>query len=105
MVTFDKIDEIEIHCYDVILKVFNKQQEMGREEVKLWKHRALIKIMEIWDKTKNMTLVRNSLILMISLFGNIPPDIYNNRGVDINLLSRKDRHVLEKQLKNEFLEN
>ena len=105
METYDNIDELEMICYDRILQVFNNQKEMGREELKLWKHKTIIKIMEIWNDTRNMNLVRNSLILMISLFGNIPPDIYNNRGININLLSEEDRNVLVDQLKGEFLGN
>ena len=105
MESYDNNDELENICYEKILNIFNKQKEMGRDELNLWKHRTIIKIMDVWNQTKNMTLVRNSLILMISLFGNIPPDIYNNRGININLLSETDREVLVGQLRSEFLSN
>lgn len=104
MESLDK-DELEIICYEQILSIFKKQEEMSRDEINLWKHQAIIRIMEIWNKTRNITLVRNSLILMISLFGNIPPDLYNNRGINIELLSQEDREVLVNQLKGEFLRN
>jgi len=105
METFHSDDELEIDCYEKILRYFNERKDINREDVKLWKNRSLVKIMELWNRTKNITLVRNSLILMISLFENLPPDIYNNRGVNINRCSRKDRESLVSSLKNEFLAN
>jgi hypothetical protein len=42
---------------------------------------------------------------MLSLFEDIPPDMYNNRGVDINRISRRDRKSLIANLKEEFLPN
>jgi hypothetical protein len=102
----DNIEELEVICYEKILEYYQMQKEKDREEINLWKHRTIVKIMEIWNKTKSLTLVRNSLILIISLFGNIPPDpLFNNRGININLLSKDDRQILVDQLKGEFLGN
>jgi len=95
----------EIDCYEKILQFFNQQQFLSKENKNLWKSRSLIKIMEVWSRTRNLTLVRNSLILLISLFENVPPDLYNNRGVDIQLLSKKDRDSFMSELKDEFLAN
>ena len=65
METFDSNDALEIDCYEKILSFYNKQKEKDRDEVKLWKHKTVIKIMEIWNKTRNITLARNSLIILI----------------------------------------
>ena len=105
MESFHSEDELEIDCYEKILKYFNQRKDMKRDDFRLWKNLSLVKIMEVWNRTRNITLVRNSLILMISLFENLPPDIYNNRGIDINRCSRKDRESLVSSLKDEFLAN
>ncbi len=102
MVGTENSKALIMDCYDKILKYFENIQERDRDEIRLWKTRALIKIMEFWENTKNDTLLRNSTILLISLFESIPPDIYNNRGVDINLLSNEDRKLLAEELKFEF---
>ena len=57
------------------------------------------------DKTKNRVLVTNAIILILSLFEDIPPDTFNNRGVNINRITGKDRKSLVADLKDEFLPN
>ena len=105
METLHNEEELEIDCYEKILRFFNEQRSISKEGTILWKNRSLIKIMDVWNRTRNITLVRNSLILMISLFENLPPDIYNNRGVNINRCSKEDRECLVASLKDEFLAN
>jgi len=62
----------------------------------------LIKLMEILKQTKNKALITNALLLAISFFSNIPPDSYNNRGIDMDTLSKKSRKKLLSQLRQEF---
>ncbi|MHA1293685.1 MAG: hypothetical protein ACTSQJ_13585 [Promethearchaeota archaeon] len=97
-------DENEMKCYLKILNYFQKKSDK-REDIELWKSKSLMKLMDILMRTQNRKLITNALILMITLFENIPPDIYNNRGIHINRLSGKDKRALISALKEEFLPN
>ncbi|MFW9942844.1 MAG: hypothetical protein ACFFFT_17550 [Candidatus Thorarchaeota archaeon] len=97
-------EDFELDCYLKILEYF-QTGKVNREQTEIWKDHSLIELMKLLDKKKNRVLVTNALILMLSLFEDIPPDIYNNRGVDINLISRRDRESLIADLKEEFLPN
>ncbi|MFX1572558.1 MAG: hypothetical protein ACFFB0_07405 [Promethearchaeota archaeon] len=97
-------DEFELDCYLKIIDFFQKEK-VNKENKEIWKSKSLIELMNYLDRTKNKTLVTNAIILIISLFEDIPPDIYNNRGVDINQVSEKDRRSLISKLKDEFLLN
>ncbi|MFX1344560.1 MAG: hypothetical protein ACFFBC_01430 [Promethearchaeota archaeon] len=97
-------EDFELDCYLKILEYF-QTEKVNREQTEIWKDHSLIELMKLLDKKKNRVLVTNALILMLSLFEDIPPDIYNNRGVDINLISRRDRESLIADLKEEFLPN
>ena len=79
-------EDFELDCYLKILEYF-QHEKVNREKTEIWKDHSLIELMKLLDKAKNRVLVTNSLILMLSLFEDIPPDTYNNRGVDINHIS------------------
>jgi hypothetical protein len=95
----EEIDELE--CYTKILNTY-KKKDMSRKEKEMWKHKSYIKLMNILERTENMNVVRNSLILILTLFENIPPDIFNNRGINIDLLSEGDKGDIMEKLKEEF---
>ncbi|MFX0028130.1 MAG: hypothetical protein ACFE8B_02895 [Candidatus Hermodarchaeota archaeon] len=97
-------EEFELDCYLKIIEYF-QTEKVSREETEIWKSQSLIEIMKLLDKAKNRALVTNALILMLTLFEDIPPDTYNNRGVNINRISRKDRESLIGDLREEFLPN
>jgi len=97
-------DEFELDCYLKIIDFF-KNKKVNKEKTEIWKSQSLIKLMNFLDRSKNKTLVANAIILILSLFEDIPPDTYNNRGVDVNRISEKDRRSLISELKNEFLPN
>jgi len=97
-------EDFELDCYLKILEYF-QTENVNRERTEIWKDHSLIELMKLLDKKKNRVLVTNSIILMLSLFEDIPPDTYNNRGVNINLISVKDRKALIADLKEEFLPN
>jgi len=97
-------DEFELDCYLKIIDFF-QHKKVDKEKTEIWKSQSLIELMDFLDRSKNKTLVANALILILSLFEDIPPDIYNNRGVDINRISEKDRRFLISKLKEEFLPN
>ncbi|MFX1374643.1 MAG: hypothetical protein ACFFA0_02415 [Promethearchaeota archaeon] len=99
-----KAEDFELDCYLKILEYFQVGKE-NRGETEIWKDHSLVELMKLLDKKKNRALVTNALILILTLFGDIPPDTYNNRGVDINRMTGKDRKLLVADLKEEFLPN
>lgn len=93
---------------DYYLKIIDYFQckKINSEKKDIWKSQSLIKLMNILDRTKNKDLVTNAIILLLSLFEEIPPDTYNNHGVDINCIPVKNRKsLINETLKNEFLPN
>jgi len=105
MVSVNGEDSLETDCYDKILKFFISCQEESRDRKEIWKSTTLITLMKQLARTKNKKLTKNAIILMITLFEDIPPDIYNNRGININRLSENDRESVLSSLKEEFLPN
>ena len=100
----DTSEIAEIDCYEKILKFFHKRHH-NRDKTEIWKNQSLIQLMKKLQKTKDKRTIRNALILLISLFEQIPPDIYNNRGININRLSEDDRRMVQDALKKEFIAN
>ncbi len=97
-------DDLEIECYSKIIDFFQKEK-INQEETEIWKSQSIIELMNYLERTHNRTLVTNALILLLSLFEDIPPDTYNNRGVNINRLSEREKRSLMEDLKEEFLPN
>jgi len=97
-------DDLELECYSKIIDFFQKEKT-SQEETVIWKSQSIIELMNYLERTHNRTLVTNALILLLSLFEDIPPDTYNNRGVNINRLSEREKRSLMEDLKEEFLPN
>lgn len=97
-------ENFEIDCYLKILDYFQKDK-VNNENTEIWKNQSLIEMMELLAQKKNKALVTNAIILMLSLFEDIPPDTYNNRGVDISRISNEERRSLITGLEEEFLPN
>ncbi|TFF89168.1 MAG: hypothetical protein EU548_07910 [Promethearchaeota archaeon] len=101
---FNNHEETELNCYVRIINAYlNKEQEPEKTEI--WKNRALIYLMRMLDKKRSDLQVRNALILLITLFEDIPPDLFNNRGTNIKKLSKKEKENMLLNLKQEFLPN
>jgi len=97
-------DDLEVECYLKIIEYFQKEKT-SHEETEIWKSKSIIELMNYLERTHNRTLVANALILLLSLFEDIPPDIYNNRGVNVNRMSERDKRSMIEDLKEEFLPN
>ena len=97
-------EEFELDYYSKILDYF-QDEKISREKKEIWKNRSIIELMNLLERTQNRTFVTNALILILSLFENIPPDTYNNRGVNIARISEEDKKFLIESLKEEFLPN
>ena len=94
----------ELKCYIQILNYFeNKDNNLERTEI--WKNQALITLMRILRQNDKELQVKNAIILIISLFEGLPPDLFNNRGKDSGELTNKDRGFYLAELKQEFLQS
>ena len=94
----------ELDWYFTILDYFQKEKD-DRDKIEIWKCQSLIRLMKLFDLTKNKTFIANAIVVILSLFEDIPPDTFNNRGVNINRISVKDRKSLNANLKEEFITN
>lgn len=92
----------DVEYYDNILKYFQNRLD-GKQSVEIWKNKIYMKLMHLLGKTENIMLVRNSILLILSLFENLPPDLYNNRGFRFNKLKNKDKRKVISNLKQEIL--
>ncbi len=97
-------DELEMDYYLQIIEYFQKEK-IKKEDIEIWIDQSIIELMKYLKLSQDRVLVTNALILLLSLFENIPPDTYNNRGVDINGVSDLDKRSIIEKLKNEFLPN
>lgn len=96
--------EFELDFYLKIIDYF-QNEKVDRDKTEIWKSKSIIELMKYLKRTQNRILVTNALILILSLFEDIPPDIYNNRGVNFNRISERDKRFLIEELKEEFLPN
>jgi hypothetical protein len=97
-------DQFELDLYLKIIDYFQKEK-VTREEMEIWKNKSIIELMKYLKRTQNRSFVANALILILSLFEDLPADLYNNRGVNLKHIAEKDKHSLIEDLKNEFLPN
>lgn len=97
-------DAFELDCYMKILDYFQKDK-VNKENTEIWKDQSFIELMKLLEQKKNRDVVTNAIILILSLFENLPPDTFNNRGVDISRISIEERKSLIAGLEEEFLPN
>ena len=65
----------------------------------------MIKLMKIIGKTEDKSLITKALIITIQFFEQIPADLYDNQGIEIDLLPLKYKKKAIAQLRQEFLLN
>ncbi len=88
------------YYYDILEQY---QQIFKTEKDKdIWKYRVYMQLMELLIDKNNITLVRNSILLILSLFENLPPDHYNNHGININSITKAEKKILISNLKEEI---
>ena len=95
------IDQKEVDCYTKIINLFLK---IGKDPISIetWKDKAILKIMNVLKDPKNKRWVQNALIILLSLFDDNPPNLYDNLGKNINILSTKEKEQVIIRLKEEF---
>ena len=96
--------EFELELYLKIVDVF-QNDTISPENKEIWKNQSIIQLMNLLERTQNRTFVTNALILLLSISEDNPPDIYSNRGRNVNCISDKDKKSLILELENEFLPN
>jgi len=96
-------NEKELNYYLEIIEFFQTQTQ-DSEFIELWKDKSLMELMKVLKRTKNKLLIRNSLILLITLFEHLPPDLFNNKGVNAKILNKEDKKSLKSILRTEFID-
>ena len=79
-------NEKELSYYLEIIEFFQTQTQ-DSESTELWKDKSIMELMKVLKRTNNKLLIRNALILLITLFEHLPPDLFNNKGIKESLKS------------------
>ena len=95
-------DDYELDYYLSIIDFF-QNQNTNREATEIWKNKSLIELMKVLKRTRKKEFVKNAIILILSLFDEVPPDSYNNRGIKVNSLASGDKLSYIDILKSEFI--
>ena len=94
-------DESEMELYSKILDVYQNRQ-LDKEAIEIWKDKSYIDLMHVLKRTNNKNLVKNAIILILSLFEDIPIDLYETQGVDAKELKLEKKKAFISELKMEF---
>ena len=94
-------DDLEMYYYTKILD-FYQSQEYDKDSVDIWKSKSYIELMQVLKRTNNKNLVKNAIILILSLFEDTPLDIYDNSGLSVGELKQEDKKSYISHLKTEF---
>jgi len=80
-----------------------KNQNANKETIEIWKNKSFIELMKVLErKTSRKEFVKNAILLILSLFEEHPPDIYTNRGTNVNSLDNGEKNSYLSLLKTEF---
>ena len=90
------INNIEENLYEQIIEVFENVSTESEKDIEKWKYQIYRKLMRRMDEPREKILVRNAILLILSLFNDIPPDIFNTRGRELEEIASKSK-------KNEIL--
>ena len=102
MKTSNNSDNYELDYYLSIIDFF-QNQNTNKEKTEIWKNKSFIELMKVLKRTKKKEFVKNSIILILSLFDQIPPDTYNNKGIKVDSLTNGDKLSYVNILKSEFI--
>ncbi|MHA1240740.1 MAG: hypothetical protein ACTSQU_08080 [Promethearchaeota archaeon] len=95
-------DTSEFDYYSNIIEFF-QNQNANKETIEIWKNKSFIELMKVLErKTSRKEFVKNAILLILSLFEEHPPDIYTNRGTNVNSLDNGEKNSYLSLLKTEF---
>ena len=96
-------DEFEMNFYLRILEVYQNKQ-LDKVSLEIWKDRSYIELMQVLKRTHNKNLVKNAIILILSLFEELPIDLYDNYGINTKNLKKEQKKSFIAEMKSEFLD-
>ena len=94
--------DYELDYYLSIIDFF-QNQDKNRETTEIWKNKSFIQLMKVLKRTRRKEFVKNAIIIILSLFDELPPDSYNNKGIKVNSLESEDKISYVNLLKSEFI--
>ncbi len=97
-------DSSELDYYLSIIDFFQNQNK-NRETAEIWKDKSFIELMKVLKRTRKKEFVKNSIILILSLIDQMPPDTYNKKGIKVNSLINGDRRSYINILQSEFIDD
>ncbi|MBY9006941.1 MAG: hypothetical protein KGD63_09290 [Candidatus Lokiarchaeota archaeon] len=92
----------DLDYYSSILEKY-QYYSLSRQEIEVWKYKIYMELMDLLGFTENIMMVKNSILLILSLFEDLPPDLYNNQGLKISSLDKKDKNILISNLRKEIM--
>ena len=101
----------EIEVFDSELEYISKIWDYYYKEIVNHEYQQIpislliIKLMNLLKRTNNKALITKTLLITISFFPHVPADLYNNRGIEMDLLPKKYRKKALSQVRQEFLLN
>jgi hypothetical protein len=102
MLMTENSEEMELETYLKIIDFYNRHLK-DDQLVQLWKNRSLIELMKVLKRSKNRDMVKNALVILISLFEKFPPDFYDSLGTNVKCLQKSDKKDYLSALKEEFV--
>ena len=95
-------ENYELDYYLSIIDFFQNQTAI-KETTEIWKNKSFIELMKVLKRTRKKEFVKNAIIFILSLFDEMPPDNYNNKGIKVNSLASEDKLSYVNLLKSEFI--
>jgi len=95
-------DNYELDYYQSIIDFF-QNQNTNREGAEIFRDKSFIELMNVLKRTRKKEFVKNSIILILSLIDQMPPDTYNSNGIKANSLENEDNLSYINILKSEFI--
>ena len=95
-------EDYELNYYLSIIDFFQKENT-NPETIELWRNKSFMQLMRVLKRTRRKEFVKNAIILILSLFDELPPDSFNNKGIKTSSLTNGDKLSYVDLLKSEFL--
>jgi hypothetical protein len=95
-------ENYELDYYLSIIDFF-QNHNTNRETAEIWRDKSFIELMKVLKRTRKKEFVKNAIIFILSLFDQMPPDTYNNKGIKVNSLENGDKLSYVSILKSEFI--
>lgn len=95
-------EDYELDYYLSIIDFF-QNKSTNPKATELWRNKSFIQLMKVLKRSRRKDFVKNAIILILSLFDELPPDSFSNRGTKPSLLTNSEKLSYVNILKSEFL--